>query len=362
VLNSFQTSGNSPGSHSPERCRIGILGFGTIGSALARRLTGPQAVPTLELSHICDRRAADKRGRQTQVIADLTWTDRFDDLITSDVDIIVEVVGGAEPAIDYVRGALLAGKSVVTANKQVIAQQGPALLALAERQGRQLRFEAAVGGAMPIVRALGDGMTGEVIAAIDAILNGTTNAVLSRMAADGCGIDEAVADACARGYAEADPSSELDGEDAAAKLSVLCMLGFGLRVLPAQIDTRTSARLLPEDFRKAALRGGTIRQLAHAAFDPETSSLVAWVAPTFVKNDTLFARTTGPENAAVISGTFAGQVTLTGTGAGGDATAVAAIGDLLAIARDRAAIVPAPVLKEPKHLDGLTDHKLAEAV
>ena len=183
------------------------------------------------------------------------------------------------------------------------------------------------------------------------------------MDADGCGIDEAVADACARGYAEGDPSADLDGEDAAAKLShPLHRSAFGLRVLPAQIDTRTSARILPEDFRKAALRGGTIRQLAHAAYDPEKSSLVAWVAPTFVRNETLFARTTGPENAAVITGTFAGQVTLTGTGAGGDATAVAAIGDLIAIARDRAAIVPAPVLKEPKHLDGLTDHKLAEAV
>lgn len=359
MLNSFQTSGNSPGA---ERCRVGILGFGTIGSALARRLTGPQAVPSLALSHICDRRASDKRARQTQPIADLIWTDRFDDLITSDVDIIVEVVGGGEPAIDYVRGALLSGKSVVTANKQVIAHQGPALLALAERQGRQLRFEAAVGGAMPIVRALGDGLSGEVIASVDAILNGTTNAVLSRMAADGCAIDEAVADACARGYAEADPSADLDGEDAAAKLSVLCMLAFGLRVLPAQIDTRTSARILPEDFRKAALRGGTIRQVAHASYDRDHAALVAWVAPTFVKNDSLFARTTGPENAAIVTGMFAGQVTLTGIGAGGDATAVAAIGDLMAIARDRAAIVPAPVLTEPQRIKGLTEQRLAEAV
>ena len=147
MLNSFQTSGNSPGA---ARCRVGILGFGTVGSALARRLTSPQSNPSLELTHICDRRAREKRARQTEAISRLVWTDRFDDLLASDVDVIVEVVGGGEPAVDSVRGALLAGKSVVTANKQVLAHQGPALLGLAERQGRQLRYEAAVGGAMPI--------------------------------------------------------------------------------------------------------------------------------------------------------------------------------------------------------------------
>jgi homoserine dehydrogenase len=196
VLNSFQTSGNSPGL---QRCRVGILGFGTVGSALARRLTGPDSIPLLELTHICDRRAREKRARQPQSVAQLQWTDRFDDLLASDVDVVVEVVGGAEPAVDYVRATLLTGKSVVTANKQVVAHQGPALLGLAERQGRQLRFEAAMGGAVPVVRALGDGLAGEQVTRIEAILNGTSNAVLSKMDASGCSIDEAIADACARG-------------------------------------------------------------------------------------------------------------------------------------------------------------------
>jgi homoserine dehydrogenase len=359
VLNSFQTSGNSPGFG---RCRVGILGFGIVGSALARRLTGPDSIPLLELTHICDRRAREKRTRQPQPIARLHWTDRFEDLITSDVDVIVEVVGGAEPAMDYVRGALLAGKSVVTANKQVLAHQGPALLGLAERQGRQLRFEAAVGGAMPIVRALGDGLVGERVTKIDAILNGTSNAVLSQMDASGCSIDEAIADACARGYAEADPSADLDGIDAAAKLSILCMLGFRLRVPPAHIDRRTTARLQPEDFREAGRRGGTIRQLAHAEYERDRSTLTVWVAPTFVPHGSFFAQATGPDNAAIITGAFAGDITMTGAGAGGDATAVAVIGDLVAIARDRAAIVPAPVLAEPATIKGLSDQKLAEAV
>ena len=347
-LNSFQTSGNSPGS---PRCLVGILGFGTVGSAIARRLTGPDSIPSLELTHICDRRARDKRARQPESSTNrVVWTDTFDDLLASDVEIIVEAIGGAGPAVDYVRAALLAGKSVVTANKDVIAHHGPALLLLAERQGRQLRYEAAVGGAMPIVRALGDGLGGERVTRIEAILNGTSNAVLSQMDAIGCSIDEAIADACARGFAESDPSADLGGVDAAAKLAILCSLGFRLRVSPSRIETRTTARIQPEDFREASARGGTIRQIAHADYDRERSTLTAWVAPVFVPRASLFARTIGPQNAAIVTGAYAGEMTITGTGAGGEATAVAAIGDLVAIARDHAAIVPAPILTEPKEI------------
>lgn len=356
-LNSFQTSGNSPGG-----CRVGILGFGTVGAAVARRLTGPDPVPHLQLTHIADRRARDKRARQSDAIASLVWTDRFDDLLASDVDIVVEAVSGGESASDYIRAALLAGKSVVTASKQVIARQGPALLALAERQGRQLRFEAAVGGAMPIVRALGDGLAGDRVVAIDAILNGTSNAVLSKIEATGCSMEEAIADACAHGYAEVDPSIDLDGVDASAKLAILCALAFRLRVSPDAIDRRSTSGVGADDIRKAQLRGGTIRQIAHADFDRQRSTLTAWVAPMFVANDSLFARITGPQNAAVIACAYAGNVTITGQGAGGDAPAVAIVGDLIAIARDRAAIVPAPVLVEPGEVKGLSEHTYAEAV
>jgi homoserine dehydrogenase len=362
ALNSFQTSGNSPGEHGAARCRIGLLGFGTVGSAIARRLTGPDSNSLLQLTHICDRRAREKRARESEPAASLVWTDRYDDLLTSDVDVIVEVLSGPGPAGDSVRAALLAGKSVVTANKQVVAHHGPALLTLAERQGRQLRFEAAVGGAMPIVRALVDGLAGDRVTRIDAILSGTANAVLSSMEESACAMHEAIADACARGYAEADPSADLDGADAAAKLAILCALAFALRIAPAQVETRSAARLDPDDFRKARQRGGTIRQVAHAAYDRDRSALAAWVAPVFVPSSSLFSRVTGPGNAAVIAGAYAGEITMTGPGAGGDATAVAAIGDLMAIARDRAAIVPAPVLTDPQVLTGLTDLKLAEAV
>jgi homoserine dehydrogenase len=353
-LNSFQTSGNSPTG-----CRVGLLGFGTVGSAIARRLTGPDSPRSLQLTIICDRRAREKRARQSEPLASLAWTDRFDDLIASDVDVIVEAVSGSEPAADYVRASLLAGKSVVTANKQVIANQGPALLTLAERQGRQLRFEAAVGGAMPIVRAVGDGLAGDRVTTIQAILNGTSNAVLSRMDSEGCTMDEAIAEACAHGYAEADPSMDLNGIDAAAKLAILCGLAFHVHVVPAQIETRTTSGVTADDFRDARERGGTIRQIAYAEYDAQARALVAWVAPRFVAKSSLFARISGPQNAAIVTGAYAGDIAVIGAGAGGDATAVAAIGDLVAIARDRAAIVPAPTLVEPRTISGLTDRKVS---
>lgn len=360
-LNSFQTSGNSPGDREAH-CHIGLLGFGPVGAAVARRLTGPDPIPRLHLSHICDRRAREKRAREAAPLGSLAWTDRFDDLLTSDIDILIEAVPSGEPAVDYVRAALLAGKSVVTASKHVIAHQGATLLGLAERQGRQLRFEAAVGGAMPIVGMFGEGLSGDRVLRVDAILNGTTNAVLSRMEALGCDIDEAIADACARGYAEVDPAVDLDGIDAAAKLSIVCALGFGLQVKPEAIETRTSAQIGAEDFRNAHQQGGTIRQIAHAAFDWPRASLTAWVAPTFVPSVSLLARMEGPQNAAIVTCAHAGEITITGQGAGADALAVAMIADLRTIARDRAAIVPAPVLANPREIRGLSAHAFAEAV
>jgi homoserine dehydrogenase len=331
-------------------CRIALLGFGTVSSAVARRLISDPRDFTL--THVLDRGADRKRG--SLPAARVVWTTCVDDVLQSDADIVIEAIGGVEPAAGWIRAALLAGKSVVTANKQVMARHGPSLLTLAARQGRQLRFEAAVGGAMPIVRAIADGLAGDRITRIVAILNGTTNAVLSSMDATGCSLHDAVRDARAHGFAESDPSADLDGDDAAAKLAILCALAFGLRVDPSQIETRSAAEITPHDLVRARVDGGTIRQIARAEYDRDTSTLTAWVAPIAVSRDSIFAATTGARNAAIVTGVHSGDTGLSGTGAGGDATAVAVISDLAAIARDRSAIVPAPVLSSPGVILGFT--------
>jgi len=325
---------------SSRRCRVALLGFGTVGSAVARRLTA--ADTPFQLTQILDRGAAQKQ--RAAPFAGVSWTSQIEDILLSDADVVVEAIGGIDPATDWIRSALVAGKSVVTANKQVIARQGAPLLALAARQGRQLRFEAAVGGAMPIVRAIGEGLAGDRIVAIDAILNGTTNAVLSQIEATGCSLDAAVRSAQARGYAEADSAADLGGDDARAKLAILCALAFGLRVDASRIPAVSCAAIAAADFARARPRDATIRQLAHADYDRRSLTLTAWVAPVDVSAASLFGRTVGPQNAALITGEYSGEIGIFGAGAGGAATAVAIIGDIAAIARDRAAIVPAPAL------------------
>ena len=329
-------------------CRVALLGFGTVGSAVARRLTAadPALSESIRLTHIFDRRASIKSDALPH--ANVVWTERFEDVLEGDVDVIIEAIGGLEPAAAWIFAALAAGKSVVTANKQVIARQGPALLAFAARQGCQLRFEAAVGGAMPIVRAIGDGLAGDRITRIVAILNGTTNAVLTRMDETGCTLEEAVRYARACGYAEADPSADLDGDDARAKLAILCALAFGTRVDPAQIPARSSSAITGVEIANARRRGAAIRQIAHAEYDRAAAHLTAWVAPVEVPRHSIFGSTTGAQNAAIVTGEHSGDTGIFGVGAGGDATAVAILGDLAAIARDRAAVVPAPVLMKQR--------------
>jgi len=357
-------------------CRIALLGFGTVGSAVARRLTAPDPVHNLILTHVFDRRQEAKRAAFEQNLENLAnpanpanlanlaspgnpanprtlWTADIDQILASDADIVVEALGGVQPAAGWIRAALLAGKSVVTSNKQAIAHEGPALRALASRQGRQIRFEAAVGGAMPIVRTLAGGLAGDRVRSIAGILNGTTNAVLSRVEATGCTVAEALDAARARGWAERDASLDLDGTDARAKLAILCALAFGLRVSPDEIEARPAQGLTPADFDAARRRGGTIRQIARAACDGPTRALTAWVAPAFVPRGSFFARTAGAGNAAIVSAEFAGIVQMAGVGAGGDPTAVTILSDILAIARDPAALVPPPELARTSRIEGL---------
>jgi len=327
--------------------RVALLGFGTVGSAVARRLlAGVPFFPTIALTQIFDRRAAEKStgARGVALAGRARWTSSIEDVLRSDADIVVEALGGVDPAAEWIRAALAAGKSVVTANKQVVARHGPSLWHLAERQGRQFRFEAAVGGAMPIVRGIADGLAGDRLTRIVAILNGTTNDILSRMESTGCTLNDALAEAQRAGYAEADPSADLDGDDARAKLAILCALAFRLRVDPAQIECRSIRSITPAACAAARRQQMSIRQIAFAEHDVRRNVLHACVAPLCVPRDSVFARTVGPQNAAIVTGEHSGDIGLFGAGAGGDATAVAILSDIAAIARDRAAIVPRPDL------------------
>jgi len=334
---------------------VAILGYGTVGSALARRVAGGR-IPHLHLTHIFDRRAAAKRD---PALGDVVWTSDIDVVFASDAGIVVEVIGGVDPARAWIHEALARGKSVVTANKQALAGELRDLAAFAARQGRQLRFEAAVGGAMPIVGAITDALAGDEIRSISAVINGTTTFVLSHMEESGCALDAALEAARARGYAEADPSADLDGADAAAKLAILCAAAFGLHVDVDAIDRRSVRTVSARDITSARRSGHVIRQVASAAFDRNAGRLSAWVAPIELPRDCFLARTRGIDNAALLECRHAGEIGLFGHGAGGDATAVAVLSDVLAIARDPAAMVPARPLVRPLSVAGIAPQPIA---
>src|SRR3954466_15412305 len=194
-------------------CRVAIAGFGTVGQSVARLMLdlNPRE---LELVAICNRDVA--RKRVDWIPSSVRWTDSLADVLTDDVDVIVELIGGRTPAEDWIRRALEAGKSVVTANKQVIAHAGPELLDVAERSGRHVRFEAAVAGGVPVVRAIEHGLAGDRLTRVAGILNGTCNYILSRMERDRVPFAAALAEAQSLGLAEADPTQDIEGFDAQA--------------------------------------------------------------------------------------------------------------------------------------------------
>lgn len=309
---------------------VGLIGCGTVGSTVAKRLTGGE-YEGLRLVRICERDAS--RPRPSWLDPDVEWTCRFDDLLASDIDILVELVGGVSPAREWVSRALVAGKSVVTANKQLVAEEGPTLLALAARQRRQFRFGASVAGGVPVIEAIREGLAGDHLTSIAGVLNGTCNYILTRIEASGAPFADALREAQACGYAEADPTADVDGLDARAKLAILCRVGFGLDVRPAQIRCASIAGIAPEDFVDARRRGLTIRQVSRAERRTRTGKHVqASVGPALVPLDSPLARLQGCENAVIVTGQYGGDTLYAGRGAGGDATAVAVVSDILAIA------------------------------
>jgi homoserine dehydrogenase len=309
--------------------RVALLGFGTVGGSVARILVErPELAGRLELTHVFNRDVARKRA--PWVPGSVVWTESVDDLLAAAPDVVVEVIGGVDPVGGWVRRALDQGAAVVTANKVLLAAQGPELLHLAATRGTQLRFEAAVGGGVPLIHGVREGLAGDNLRRVAGILNGTSNYVLSRMARSDEDMAPVLEDARKLGYAEADPSADVDGDDAGAKLVVLAGIAFRRHLKLADIPRQSIRPISAADFRYAKRLGCTIRQIAMV--EAKDVGFHAFVGPALVSRNTSFGRNEGANNVVTIVGQFGGESSFSGAGAGGPATAVAVVSDLLALA------------------------------
>ena len=308
-------------------CRVALIGFGTVGRAVAKILSESRNT-SLRLTHICNRNVEKKK--QPWVPSEVIWTDDVESVLQSDVDIVIELIGGLNPAEQIVRSALGLGKSVVTANKQLIARHGSDLLQLARSHGCQIEFGASVAGGVPVLPALRTGLCGDRLHGIAGILNGTCNYILSRIENARIPFSEAFEEAQARGYAEADASEDLDGGDARAKLAILALAGLHTQVAPESVRARTIRAVDAVDFDYAAELGCTIRQISRA--DLKGSTLFAEVGPCLVPTDSPFGRVQRNLNLVLTSGQYGGDMAFLGAGAGGDPTAVAVVSDLMFVA------------------------------
>ena len=340
--------------------KVAILGFGTVGGSVAKSLR-MLAIPGISLTHIYNRDVARKRVSPAAefVDAETVWTEKIDDVLASDVDTVAELVGGMSPAGDWIERALKAGKSVVTANKQLIAYRGPELAKLAADHGVQLLHGAAVAGGVPVIPGILQGLSGDSITRISGILNGTCNYILSRMEA-GDAYAAVLADAQRLGYAEADPTADVGGFDARAKLCILARVAMHAEIDPEQIVTQSLSAIDAVDFAYAKELGCTIRQVSKAQLLNKPlngDGMYARVAPMLVPLHSPMAWSHGTQNMVVSTGRMGGDVVFSGHGAGGDATAVAVMSDLLAVAQG-ARSVSLPTVAKAVTGDSVAPHYL----
>lgn len=307
--------------------KVAILGFGTVGRSVAKILC-ERRTDGLHLTDIYNRGIA--RKKVDWIPADVHWTEDIEDILTGDADVVVELMGGLNPAGDWIRRALASGKSVVTANKQLIAHAGPELMDIARRQKRNIAFGASVAGGIPVISGLEEGLAGDRLSKIYGILNGTCNYILSQIENRGIPFSEALAEAQTLGYAEADASDDVDGLDARAKLTILTRIGLRSNVVAEEIACGTIRIIGAVDFEYARQLGCTIRQVSWAELDGD--HLYAAVRPALVKLSSPLARVEGGQNSVMATGHFGGETVFAGHGAGGNPTAVAVVSDIIAIA------------------------------
>jgi homoserine dehydrogenase len=310
---------------------IAILGYGTVGSGVVEIIgnSNRRSGSGIDISGILVRNACKYKGHSHFK----SVTENFKDVLTDDVDIVVEAIGGLHPAYDYVRRSLESKKHVVTANKDLIAEHGAELLEIAKSNGVELRFEASVGGGIPILKSVSDCLAGNSIESVTAILNGTTNFILTKMEEEEMQYDEALKLAQELGFAEADPSSDVLGLDAARKLSILSTLAFQRKLDWKEIETKGINAVDSSDFRYAGLNGCSIKLLAVSRLLAD--GVYASVSPVIVKKGSQLGRIRNEYNAILVEGDAVGDVLFTGKGAGMMPTASAVFADIADIMNNR---------------------------
>jgi homoserine dehydrogenase len=315
---------------------IGVAGAGTVGGSVVRRLVDDHAVVSARTGlDLAVRKVAMRdtsRERPFTVPDGVATSDVMDLVSDPEVHLVVEVMGGLEPAGTLVVEALRAGKPVVTANKELVAARGPELVAAAAEGGVSLLFEAAVGGGIPIIRPLTETLAGETIDRVLGIVNGTTNFILTSMAESGGSYEDALAEAQARGYAEADPTADVSGADAVSKAAILASLAFGVWVAPTQVHREGIERIGAADLAAAERLGFVVKLLAVA--ERTAAGVVVRVHPAFVPRHHPLSSIRGATNAVFIEGPSVGELLFAGPGAGGEPTATAVLGDVIDAARE----------------------------
>lgn len=318
--------------------KVALLGCGVVGSEVARIMTtqaddlAARIGAPVELAGVAVRRP--DRVREG-IPAELVTTDATALVKRGDLDVVVEVIGGIEPARTLITTAFAHGASVVSANKALLAQDGTAMHAVAEEHGKDLYYEAAVAGAIPLIRPLRESLAGDKVNRVLGIVNGTTNFILDAMDTTGAGYQEALDEATALGYAEADPTADVEGFDAAAKAAILAGLAFHTRVRLDDVHREGMTEVTAADIASAKEMGCTIKLLAICERAGDGASVTARVHPAMIPLTHPLASVRGAYNAVFVEAEAAGQLMFYGPGAGGAPTASAVLGDLVAVCRNR---------------------------
>ena len=315
--------------------RVGVLGCGTVGASLVALVERQNATIhartglSIEISRIAVRDLS--RSRPINIENAVFTSDAMAVATDPSIDVIVEVMGGISPARELLLAALAAGKPVITANKALLAAHGSELFAAAEAAGVDLLFEAAVAGGIPFIRPLRESLLAEPVLRVMGIMNGTTNYILTRMSEAGADYSEALAEAQSLGYAEADPTADVEGHDAAAKIAIVASIAFGAEVTGADVECEGISKITADDIAFAARHGYSVKLLAIAErfSAPNGDELSARVHPCLVPNAHPLAAVRDSFNAVFVQGEAVGDLMFYGRGAGGDPTASAVLGDLV---------------------------------